>query len=279
MAKIRKSKAADIFYYVLSLLRISHLKFANVMAILICAFVVWFLNSEHDAAKVANNVVFEWNSMVQRVFNKPYEISSKAKEMVDEALYLNQIRELQERNKVLSERIIHLEIENKEVDKLKALLNLKVSGSYNGKATRIIRASLDYASQSMLVMLGESEGVNNHSFVVDGEALLGKVIEVGSNTSEVAMITNINSRTPVILVDSGMKAVLSGEGGGHMLKISYLSGTDEVVDGEVVVTSGDGIIYPHGIVVGHVRKENSEVFVEPMFSMNELDLVKVYTKQ
>lgn len=279
MGKLRKAKSPqDIMRYGLSFLKSSHLKFSNIFAVLVCLIIVWFLNSEHEASKITRAVAFEWNAMVQEIFNKPYEISTKAKEIVDDALYLSQIRELQERNKTLEEKITRLEIENRELEKMKKLLEFKVAGNYKSLSTRIMRATLDANSQSLLVMVGSVEGVTDHSFVVDGEHLVGKIVEVGRESAEVEMITNVNSKTPVLLTESNMKAVLSGEGATSFLKIIYLSGVVDVVEGEVVITSGDGSIYPHGVVVGRVRKVGGEILVEPLFDYSTLNLVKVYTR-
>jgi rod shape-determining protein MreC len=280
MGKLRKAKSPqDIMRYGLSFLKSSHLKFSNIFAVLVCFTIVWFLNSEHEASKITRAAVFEWNAMVQALFNKQYEISNKAKEIVDNALYLNQIRELQDRNKVLEEKITRLEVENRELDKMKKILDFKVSGNYKSLATRIMRSTLDSNSQSLLVAAGSVDAVTERSFVVDGENLVGKVVEVGRDAAEVEIITNVNSKTPVLLTESNMKAVLSGEGSSNILKVIYLSGVVDVVDGEVAITSGDGSIYPHGVMVGRVRKMGGEVFVEPLFDYSTLNLVKVYTRE
>ena len=90
---LRKSQqSSEILTQAYSALRFSHLKFANLIAILVCVLVVIFLNSQHEISQAIHNALFEINARVVELLNKSWEMTNKAKDYVDEKLYQKEIR-------------------------------------------------------------------------------------------------------------------------------------------------------------------------------------------
>jgi rod shape-determining protein MreC len=74
---------------------------------------------------------------------------------------------------------------------------------------------------------------------------------VGERTARVILVTDSNSRLPVTIQPSGQKALLSGDNS-PLPPLEFIEDTDEVRPGDRVVTSGDGEVFPAGLLVGQV---------------------------
>ncbi len=138
---------------------------------------------------------------------------------------------------------------------------------------------MDIPSQGFLIPVGRNKKINTSAYVVDGVGLVGKVTEVAGSSAKIRLITSINSKTPVVFSESREQAILVGNStSGNTLHIIYCSNQQNVRDGEMVVTSGDGSIYPYGILVGKVVKQESGTYVKTLFEIDKLEFVKVYFK-
>ncbi len=104
---------------------------------------------------------------------------------------------------------------------------------------------------SMLVNAGSRENVRKGEAVVAGEAMVGRIVEVGPRFARVLLLTDINSHLPVMLENSHAKAIMSGENT-QRPRLNYLSPNAVVQPGDRVVTSGDGGAFPPGLPIGVV---------------------------
>jgi cell shape-determining protein MreC len=84
-----------------------------------------------------------------------------------------------------------------------------------------------------------------------GIGLVGRISGVGSRTSRVILVTDTSSRIPVTIQPSGQKAMLSGDNS-PLPPLDFVEDDDEVRPGDRVVTSGDGGVFPAGLLVGQV---------------------------
>ncbi|MBN8631670.1 MAG: rod shape-determining protein MreC [Rhodobacterales bacterium] len=105
--------------------------------------------------------------------------------------------------------------------------------------------------QSVLLNVGERDGIRDGWATMDGIGLVGRISGVGERTSRVILVTDSNSRIPVTIQPSGQKALLSGDNS-PLPPLEFIEDTDEVRPGDRVVTSGDGEVFPAGLLVGQV---------------------------
>jgi len=95
--------------------------------------------------------------------------------------------------------------------------------------------------------------------VLDGEYLIGKVVEVNFFTSRVLLISDINSKIPVSISPNDVQAIMSGDGKQNAT-LQYIQGTDLKNNNEdmMVTTSGAGGLFKSGILIGKINfTENS----------------------
>jgi len=109
--------------------------------------------------------------------------------------------------------------------------------------------------------------------VISGEGLVGRLTEVGVRAARVLLITDLNSRVPVIVESSHTAAVLAGDNS-ERPRLVYLGNAKDIKIGDRVVTSGEGGIFPPGLPVGVVAALDSGLpRVEPYAELSELGYV------
>lgn len=105
--------------------------------------------------------------------------------------------------------------------------------------------------QSVLLNVGNRDGIIDGWAAMDGIGLVGRISGVGERTARVILLTDTSSRTPVTVQPSGQKALLSGDNSTLPL-LEFLDDPDQVRPGDRVVTSGDGAVFPADLLVGEV---------------------------
>ena len=107
--------------------------------------------------------------------------------------------------------------------------------------------------QSVLLNVGARDGIRDGWATMDGIGLVGRISGVGQRTSRVILLTDSNSRIPVTVQPSGQKALLSGDNS-PAPPLEFLENPDLVRPGDQVITSGDGGVFPAGLLVGAVAQ-------------------------
>jgi rod shape-determining protein MreC len=105
--------------------------------------------------------------------------------------------------------------------------------------------------QSVLLNVGARDGIIDGWATMDGLGLVGRISGVGEKTSRVILLTDSNSRVPVVVQPSGQRAILSGDNG-DLPPLDFLEDPAEIRPGDQVISSGDGGVFPAGLLVGSV---------------------------
>ena len=133
--------------------------------------------------------------------------------------------------------------------RLRSILGLSVDPPLPMTAAQIITDSRGPFANSRLADAGSERGVTAGNPVMSEHGLVGRVVGVSRGASRVLLLTDVSSRTPVLMDRTNARAILTGDGGAHP-KLSYLRGVDPVKVGDRVLTSGDGGVFPRGLPVG-----------------------------
>ena len=165
-----------------------------------------------------------------------------------------------------------LETENAE---LRELLHFTPQGIHGFITGRVIANSGGAFLRNVLIDVGGTEGVERGQAAISGEGIVGRVTEVGERAARVLLVTDLNSRIPVLLEASRERAVLAGDNGSAP-RLLYLPAQSGVKIGDRVVTSGSGGIFPPGLPVGVVSAvAGGIVHVEPYAALSRLEYVRI----
>lgn len=158
-------------------------------------------------------------------------------------------RELQQM-KAWREAALQLEQENA---RLLDLNKVRIDAKLTHVTGVVIADSGSPFRQSVLLNVGARDGIMDGWATMDGIGLVGRISGVGQNTSRVILLTDTNSRIPVTVQPSGQRAILVGDNEAAPT-LELIENRDLVRPGDRVVTSGDGKVFPAGLLVGQVAQ-------------------------
>jgi len=130
--------------------------------------------------------------------------------------------------------------------------------------------------RSIVVNKGSAEGLKLGMAVLDNNYLIGKVVEVNFSTARVLLLSDLNSKIPIIIEPGGIEAILSGTGQ-HNGIIQYLK-EKYIIDKEsVVYTSGSGGLFKSGIPIGTIKNIDIDILQRVSFfsDFSQLRFVKI----
>lgn len=186
---------------------------------------------------------------------------------------------LTEENKRLRqwyETALHLEAENKS---LRNFLNLKNDPDLSYLTTRIIADSGGSFVKSILIPVGQNDGVKKGQAALSANGMIGRITEAGNNAARILLITDLNSRIPVLIQNTLHRAILTGDNT-DFLKLERLPPDISIEVGSRIVTSGYGGLLPADLPIGTVVKSTPEgIFVKPHANLRQITHVQVVDTQ
>lgn len=164
-----------------------------------------------------------------------------------------------------------LEAENKT---LRELLNFVPDPGAGYITGRVIADTGGAFAHSLLLNAGSRDGISKGQAVVTGEGLVGRIAGVGSRSSRILLISDLNSRIPVVVEPGRVRAILAGDNS-DTPRLIHLPPGSILSPGDMVVTSGHGGAFPVGLAVGVVSavSENGAT-VQPFVERDRLELVR-----
>ncbi|MBF0622571.1 MAG: rod shape-determining protein MreC [Magnetococcales bacterium] len=219
---------------------------------------------------------------VQQVLLSPLEVWRGVTGRVSELVRLDDDnRHLRTELDGLKPRIYQLEELLQENRRLRALLNMPAVPNYRTMAARVVGNSSSAFSRSFLISAGSSDGVSDRVAVVGAEGLLGRVVQVSPQSSLVLSLLDINSRVPVLVQRSRVRAIAAGLNGRY-LSLAFVPKGSDIRIGDKMITSGTGGIFPKGLLLGRVISVKPQdmglflhILVEPEADLDRIEEVRL----
>lgn len=249
-------------------------RFLNLILVA-CSCIIFYFSSP----KIISDYALEFNGKVLHFGTLLYQALAEKTNSVSDSI--NYFSDLKTENLKLKLEIAELKnstevsaVLKAENQHLREILKVAGSAEYDYTTARILGLSVNPFSSSAIVQAGSLEGVEIDDIVMGADGLVGRVMSVGSNYSNIMLVTDHNSRIPVVTGASREKGILAKHG--DQLKIIYLPENHQVSVGEPIYTSGDGKIYPSGLLVGRVdRLSNDELIVQTSVNFRKLEFVMI----
>lgn len=175
------------------------------------------------------------------------------------AIVFSENERLRQENKQLKQAQIkasQLAIDNQ---RLKKLLNIGEARVTTIAAARVVSDSDSPFFKSVLINRGTRDGVKKGLAIINEDGIIGRTITVGDTSARVLLATDINSRIPVKLAASGINMVLEGDNSPYP-KLSFLPLGEKLSVGDLILTSGYGMVFPHDLPVGQVVEKGPDGF-------------------
>jgi rod shape-determining protein MreC len=213
------------------------------------------------------------------ILGKPVNSVSDGFYKINDLVYLyTENQDLREENKSLSkwkDLALELLAENEE---LKKLLNSSKEQNQKFVSSKVITNSGGSYVKTITINVGSNDGVRVGNPVINNWGMIGRIVEIGRNSSRVLLTTDINSQIPVYFENSLHKAILVGKNS-DLLELKFLKKRVYLQDEERLMTSGEGGILPRGIPVGlysvELNKNIEKINVLPAKDWDKLSFLNV----
>jgi rod shape-determining protein MreC len=183
------------------------------------------------------------------------------------------LRQENERLRRWEEVALALDQENQT---LKAQLHWIPDPAPSFSTARVVADAGGVYARSVLLSVGPNHAVKRGEIALDDRGLVGRITEVGARSARVLLITDLNSRVPVILEHSGARAMLLGTNG-PLPRLMFWPEGSPPVEGERVVTSAEAGAFPAGLPVGIVHySANNVAEVEPFAQLDQLEVLRIF---
>ena len=189
--------------------------------------------------KIASNSF----NYIKRVSNLPY--------------HDRQRKRFQFRISELEKKLAELEEARLENERLRNLLGFEQKARKYSTPALVIGRDPNNWSSVIFIDKGVNDAIEKDMVVISGQGLVGRVREVGRMMSKVMLINDIDSKVGAIVQKNREQGLLVGTAEGKC-RLIYLSLDSDVEEGDKILTSGMGGIYPKGILVGQVGQVAKE---------------------
>jgi rod shape-determining protein MreC len=167
-----------------------------------------------------------------------------------------------------------------ENERLRRLISLSGDMKYRTLGARVVARTPSFLSNVIYIDRGSKDGIHVDAPVLSGDGIIGKTLLVTTHQSQVQLITNPDASLGAMLEKTRTPGVLSGSGD-LLLNLNYISSTEEIAAGDIVLSSGLDDIFPKGLAVGKVVsvRKGKGVFqsikVEPFMDLIHIEEVVV----
>ena len=162
-------------------------------------------------------------------------------------------RRLRRENAVLSEQLNHYREGYLEGMRLQKLLDLKRNLTNRVVAARVVDRSRASLFKTILIDKGTADGMRVGFPVLSEKGVVGRIIETAWHASQVLLLIDGNSNIDGLIQRSRAQGILQGAGSAGC-NLKYISRVEEVLPGDVVLSSGLAGVFPKGLLLGVVTK-------------------------
>lgn len=218
------------------------------LLILLGIFILWRIDSprvEQLRANIVDRIVpnMEWAmAPVTGTINLLRDFQSYQKLSEQNAELRRELRQM----RAWKEAALQLEQENA---RLLDLNNVQLDPRLTFITGVVLADSGSPFRQSVLLNIGARDGLVDGWATMDGIGLVGRISGVARNTARVLLLTDANSRVPAVIQPSGQRALVVGDNTSRPA-VDFIESRDTVRPGDRVVSSGDGGVFPAGLLIG-----------------------------
>jgi len=188
-------------------------------------------------------------------------------------LYEN-YEELKKENNKLKNSITETDFLELENTQLRKLIEEQITSKNNLVSSRVMLDKQSPYVNSFIINVGSNKKIKNGMAVLDGKNFIGRIVDVNFFSSRVLLVSDLNSKIPVLIEPSGHHAILNGRGN-NKPTLEYLPEKHNIQNGYKVYTSGKGGIFTPGIPIGEVAVEDKMTKVSLFSDLNQVTFANV----
>ncbi len=191
-----------------------------------------------------------------------------------------QNKQLLRQQLMMSERLQRFEHLYQENERLRTLLKSPVRADTQKKVAEVIEVANDPFHQYVVLNSGTDDGVFVGQPVIDGQGVVGQVVQVNKFTSRVLLLSDMTHGLPVRITRNDVRLIASGTGELDVIELKHVAKSTDVRVGDLLVTSGLGHRFPEGYPVARVTKvikdagqTYAQVLAQPLAALDRIRYV------
>ena len=209
------------------------------------------------------------------VVSAPFKVFDNFADYIDKHLNLySNYDELKKENNELKNNISESDFLEFENAQLRKLIEEQVSSSSDLLSARVMIDKQSPYLNSFIINIGSNKNIKNGMAVLDGKNFVGRIVDVNFFSSRVLLVSDLNSKIPVIIEPSGHHAILSGHGTNKPI-LEYLPENYTIQDGDKVYTSGKEGIFSPGIPIGEIKIEKEVVKTSLFSDLSQITFINI----
>ena len=194
-----------------------------------------------------------------------------------------QLKKLEQLEDELRQTKLNLVMSQKLVDQLEPLTNFKTPNLFKSAAVRVYGSPIGFYDAQLITSCPDNIVMKKDDIAVSEKGLVGRVVETSSRILRIMLITDMASRVPIKILETGENAIAVGNGT-SIMTLEHLQSREMVTNsyrrpteiGDVLITSGVGGIFPPDIMVGIVTAiKDEEISVKPFVTFHTLEIVSI----
>ena len=217
-------------------------------------------------------------SPVQYLANLPGQLlNASAQRLTSQQALIEENEQLTNRLLLQNEKLQRFEALEQENKELRRLLDAPVRQNMRKMVAELMAVDNTPYSQQIVINKGAIDGVYLGQSILDERGIVGQVMDVGTTNSRVLLISDVTHSIPVRSIRNNGRFIASGSGAIDELYLTHVAHSADIREGDVLVSSGLGEVFPEGYPVAEViqviRDESrpfAQVTIAPQARLNRL---------
>ena len=186
----------------------------------------------------------------------------------------NNYSELMKENEELKNNISKSDFLKLENSQLRKLIEEQVESPSNLVSARVMLDKQSPYLNSFVINVGSNKGIKNGMAALDGKNFIGRIVDVNFFSSRVLLVSDLNSKIPILSEPSANHAILSGHGTSEPT-LEYLPENHKIQDGDKIYTSGKEGIFTPGIPIGEAKIVTNKIKVLLFSDLRQITFINI----
>jgi len=227
----------------------------RLMFVVVLSLAAMFADSKIESVSVFRAYLTSLVSPLQYVANMPGQVLNwGAKTLNSRSNMLEENERLLSQITLMSEQLQRFTVLQQENKHLRTLLDAPVEAEMKKVIAELMAVDNNPYSHQVIINKGALDDVYAGQAVLDESGILGQVIEVGTTNSRVLLLSDVTHAIPTRVSRNNVKLVVSGIGELSELSLEHVPHSTDIIEGDMLVSSGLGKVFPKGYPVGTITK-------------------------
>lgn len=238
----------------------------RLVLVLCCSMLLIFFDHKMHSFDTVRGYLQSMVSPLQYVANAPKQMMNWAVEnLATRKLLVEENQYYKSQQLLFNEQAMQLDILRSENARLRSLLASPVRPEVRKMVAEILAVDTDPYSHQILINKGLNDNVYEGQPVIDDLGVVGQVLHAGATNSRILLISDVSHAIPLRIQRNGVRVIASGSGNISRLIVNHVPHSTDIVEGDVLVTSGLGGKFPEGYPVAQVvfvQKDETRAFAQ-----------------